>query len=68
MGRQEPEHEHTSLETKIEQMLTEARVILPGAQALLGFQLVITFSDAFEKLSFTSKVVHLHRWASWRSR
>jgi hypothetical protein len=59
MTRQEPEQEHTSLETKVEQMLTEARVMLPGAQALLGFQLVITFSEAFEKLPFTSKVVHL---------
>jgi magnesium-transporting ATPase (P-type) len=55
----EPEHEHTSLETKVEQMLTEARVILPGAQALLGFQLVITFSESFEKLPFASKIVHL---------
>jgi hypothetical protein len=26
---------------KIDQLLTEARVILPGAQALLGFQLVV---------------------------
>lgn len=59
MTRREPESEHTSLETKIEQMLTEARVILPGAQALLGFQLVITFSEAFERLPFASKVVHL---------
>lgn len=38
MTSAEPEHEHTSLETKIEQMLTEARVMLPGAQALLGLQ------------------------------
>ncbi|CAO4144691.1 DUF6328 family protein [Methylorubrum aminovorans] len=59
MTRREPESEHTSLETKVEQMLTEARVILPGAQALLGFQLVITFSEAFERLPFASKVVHL---------
>jgi hypothetical protein len=59
MTSREPEHEHTSLETKIEQMLTEARVILPGAQALLGFQLVITFSEAFEKLPYASKIVHL---------
>lgn len=59
MTDREPEHEHTSLATKIEQMLTEARVVLPGAQALLGFQLVITFSEAFEKLSFAAKVVHL---------
>ncbi|MBZ6411086.1 MULTISPECIES: DUF6328 family protein [Methylobacterium] len=55
----EPEHEHTSLGTKIEQMLTEARVVLHGAQALLGFQLIITFSEAFETLSFAAKVVHL---------
>ncbi|GJE49726.1 hypothetical protein GOFOIKOB_2766 [Methylobacterium tardum] len=59
MTSREPEHEHTSLETKIEQMLTEARVVLPGAQALLGFQLVITFSEAFEKVPFASKLVHL---------
>jgi len=59
MTDREPEHEHTSLGTKIEQMLTEARVVLPGAQALLGFQLVITFSEAFEKLTFGTKVVHL---------
>src|SRR6266516_6668639 len=30
----------TPLSTKVEQMLTEARVIIPGCQALLGFQLV----------------------------
>ncbi|MBB2964315.1 DUF6328 family protein [Methylobacterium sp. R2-1] len=59
MTSREPEYEHTTLETKIEQMLTEARVVLPGAQALLGFQLVITFSEAFEKLPFATKVVHL---------
>lgn len=59
MTSREPEHEHTSLETKIEQMPTEARVVLPGAQALFGFQLVITFSEAFERLPFASRVVHL---------
>src|SRR5262245_28798572 len=31
--------EQTGLHEKIDQMLTEARVILPGSQALLGFQL-----------------------------
>ena len=29
-------------------MLTEARVILPGAQALLGFQLAIVLTDTFD--------------------
>lgn len=59
MMRQEPEHERTLLETKIEQMLTEACVMLPGAQAFLSFQLVITCSEAFEKLPVATKVVHL---------
>ena len=39
--------EPTSLENKIKQVLTEARVVLPGAQALLGFQLAAMLSDAF---------------------
>jgi hypothetical protein len=38
----------TSLHTKIEQMLTEARVILPGVQALLGFQFVVMLTKAFD--------------------
>jgi len=46
------------LHARIEQMLTEARVILPGAQALLGFQLVIVLTSAFEKLPETSRLVH----------
>jgi Family of unknown function (DUF6328) len=38
-----PENEEeTSLCARIKQMLTEARVIVPGAQALLGFQLAVT--------------------------
>ena len=48
----------TPLHAKIEQMLTEARVIIPGAQALLGFQLAVVITDAFEKLPMLSKVVH----------
>src|SRR5207248_11613431 len=43
---------------KIDQMLTEARVILPGSQALLGFQLAIVLTQAFDKLPFGVKVVH----------
>jgi hypothetical protein len=46
------------LHALIEQMLTEARVVLPGAQALLGFQLAIVLTDAFEKLPQTSRMVH----------
>jgi uncharacterized membrane protein len=46
------------LHARIEQMLTEARVILPGAQALLGFQLVIVLSSAFDKLPPSSRAIH----------
>ena len=43
---------------KIDQLLTEARVILPGAQALLGFQLVVVLTPAFERLPAHSKALH----------
>jgi|SRR5579859_643582 len=46
------------LHARIEHMLTEARVILPGAQALLGFQLVIVLSSAFDKLPPSSRTIH----------
>lgn len=49
----------TPLDTRIKQVLTEARVVLPGAQALLGFQLIAVLTDAFDKLPDTSKQVHL---------
>jgi len=44
------EEKPTPLTTKIEQMLTEARIIVPGAQTLLGFQLTVTLTKAFGQL------------------
>jgi hypothetical protein len=49
----------TSLQTKIDQLLTEARLILPGAQALLGFQLTVTLTRAFEQLPISSRLLHV---------
>jgi hypothetical protein len=49
----------TPLATKIEQMLTEARVILPGAQALLGFQLVVVLTRSFSELPQSSRFLHI---------
>ena len=46
------------LHSRIEQMLTEARVILPGAQALLGFQLAIVLTETFEKLPTLPRLLH----------
>ena len=47
------------LHTKIEQMLTEGRVILPGAQAMLGFQFVVMLTKAFTELPPPVRTVHL---------
>ncbi len=49
----------TPLKDKIEFVLTETRVVLPGAQALLGFQVVIMLTDAFDKLDPFLKYLHL---------
>lgn len=48
----------TPLSTKVEQMLTEARVIIPGCQALLGFQLIAMLTRAFDELPQDAKIMH----------
>lgn len=48
-----------SLETRLVQALTELRVILPGAQALFGFQFIAMMAQSFEQLPPLSKAVHL---------
>jgi hypothetical protein len=54
--REEPE---TPLKDRIEEVLMEARMVLPGAQALLGFQVTITLMSAFDRLDQALKDVHL---------
>jgi hypothetical protein len=53
------EEKPTPLPTKVDQMLTEARVILPGAQALLGFQLTVTLTRSFEQLADEVRLLHV---------
>lgn len=48
----------TELKEKINQTLTEIRVVMPGAQALLGFQFASLLVEGFEKLPQSSKYVH----------
>jgi hypothetical protein len=48
----------TPLETQVDHLLTEARVIIPGVQALLGFQLAVTFTQTFAELASSAKIVH----------
>lgn len=49
----------TALHDKIRQILTEARVILPGNQALLGFQLTVILQQSFRDLQPALQRVHL---------
>jgi hypothetical protein len=49
----------TELQDRIKQVLTETRVVLPGAQALLGFQFAAILTESFEKLPPTMRILHL---------
>lgn len=49
---------NTPLSTQVDQLLTEARLIIPGAQALLGFQLTVTLTKAFSELPVEAKTAH----------
>jgi len=57
--KQGAEMEKTPLKDRVEQVLTEARVVLPGVQALLGFQLATILMEGFDKLPQSSKYIHL---------
>ena len=60
-GRQETDMEdkQQSIETRIDQGLTELRVVLPGAQALFGFQFTAALTQSYAHLPVASKAVHL---------
>jgi hypothetical protein len=59
-NKEASDSQHSSqVKDKINQALTEARVVLPGAQALLGFQFATMLMDGFDKLPLSSKYVHL---------
>jgi hypothetical protein len=49
----------TPLKTRIEQLLTEARLIIPGGQALFGFQFIAMMTSGFDRLPETAKIVHV---------
>ena len=66
-GRMVPRDDNRSAESSqgaadkdIEYMLEEARMVLPGLQALFGFQLIVVFSQRFvEALDNTARQIHL---------
>ncbi|HSW94703.1 MAG TPA: DUF6328 family protein [Patescibacteria group bacterium] len=55
-GPREPE----SLSSSVSHVLEEARLLIPGAQAFIGFQLVVVFNSRFgEVLDRNEQTVHL---------
>ena len=46
------------LKAKIIEILQEIRIVLPGTEALLGFQFVIFFDPVFQDLSANLKYLH----------
>jgi hypothetical protein len=46
------------LKERIKEVLIETRMVLPGAQALMGFQFAIMMMDGFDKAPAVSKYIH----------
>lgn len=54
------EESNEPLETEVQQILEEARMVLPGLQALFGFQLIAVFNERFEHaLGAVGRELHL---------
>ena len=52
--------EQVTLDKAAQHMLEECRMVLPGIQALFGFQLIAVFNEGFaEKLSGPQQLMHL---------
>jgi hypothetical protein len=58
-GKDDKQDEKEKLTNKIKHVLTECRVVLPGSQALLGFQFISVLTESFDKLPSLSKYIHL---------
>jgi hypothetical protein len=59
--------EPTKLETRVEQALTETRVVLPGVQALLAFQLTASLSEGWRSCRRRCATCTSGAWRCWRS-
>src|SRR5882724_5287563 len=56
----ETDREQLSLDSAARHVLEECRMVLPGIQALFGFQLIAVFNQGFaENLSHAQQLLHL---------
>jgi len=58
-GRRDDRLQAESLEEQARDTHEEARMVLPGIQALFGFQLIAVFNAAFFELDAVDRVTHL---------
>jgi hypothetical protein len=52
-----------NLEQEATHATDEARMVLPGVQAIMGFQLIAVFNQRFESLSLGEQILHLVAFA-----
>jgi hypothetical protein len=57
-GGERKDDDRAELSDRIKKVLIECRMALPGAQAFLGFQFAIVFTEGFEKLPRASRMIH----------
>ncbi|MEA3179319.1 MAG: hypothetical protein QOI59_2842 [Gammaproteobacteria bacterium] len=53
------ERERESLKDETRTAIEEVRMVLPGIQALFGFQMIAVFNDRFQQMQLTARSVHL---------
>src|SRR5690348_9471881 len=53
------EFERLQLKDETRTAVEEARMVLPGIQALFGFQLIAVFNQRFSELSSQAQLLHL---------
>jgi hypothetical protein len=56
--QEQKDRDKPDLSDRIKKVLLECRMALPGAQAFLGFQFAIVFSQGFEQLPRPWQVIH----------
>ena len=53
------QREQESLKDEMRNMIEEARMVIPGIQALFGFQTIAVFNQRFESIPHSSKAAYL---------
>jgi hypothetical protein len=58
-GMAKEQSRHDKIDAEMRNIIEEARVVLPGLQALFGFQTISVFNDRFDELAIYAKVCHM---------